>query len=818
MSTEYIRYPSNTGGGGGGGSFTGVTGNPNQIAYFDSSGNGTGDAQATRLQGAQFLSQIQSNTYAQAIEDNGGTDKFFIQADNVGQNPIVPFDGFNDAGSNVAAYNLANPSATVTLLSNPAFIPSAINAQMIGGGVTGLNTGVLNLIPFGVDFQASGLSEYDGNTFNFSLVGNLSPIFGTTKSGLLSGSIGSASQLGLVIATYDKVQMILTDQNTYNAQIQADAGGAGMQYNADFLGLQQGYGAAWGNGNNNVTYYLPSNNTGYNLYDSLQIVNISGGGSQIFLDFQPGSGGGVGLGEVAYGDINTGIITSGSNFTYNQTTDTFEVLGGGAKLTVNGNAGSQFFSAQGLIEFSNQNTGNSTLRLSNQYGKYSFGDVDQKNSGSNIEIWDFNQPSIGQVYINGYRNIVQSAISFSGTGFDLNDLSVTGRYNGGVANNNFSFTITHLNVQRIDVTPGYVGVFPSIGDPVNFSGGFGGNVYDTDGSSYFWVENLAGSVAPSEAVTGLLGFVGTVQSTDLGFRHDAGDFVNGGTSALNVPTILTPYTYIQGIAPSFQNDTGHTVGNIWSWTESISFDKMAVFDGQYHTVYIGDVGNVGNATYSLIDDDNYLASIKGSFAGTTKGAGLKLKFDTQNFRLGDADNIRGGTIVEVDDSGSNIINTLNGSFILKNSGNLEFFHSQYNGGGHFTQFGDLSGAGNFTRVSLDDAAQTVTITNRFEESMGSGMQCQNNAICPSDGNMFVLDNSLGVPVMDRILTTNWQSGSRITLIAFTTVTLNHMSGSGGSYAEMYLKGATNFVFATNNTIDLRYDGVSNIWREVCRTV
>jgi len=83
-----------------------------------------------------------------------------------------------------------------------------------------------------------------------------------------------------------------------------------------------------------------------------------------------------------------------------------------------------------------------------------------------------------------------------------------------------------------------------------------------------------------------------------------------------------------------------------------------------------------------------------------------------------------------------------------------------------------------------------------------------------NGNYFDIT---GTTAIDYITTTDWQSGSEVTLQFDASVTVNHNTGSvPANTAAILLSGAGNFAATADDTLTLVYDGTT--WREKARTI
>jgi hypothetical protein len=102
--------------------------------------------------------------------------------------------------------------------------------------------------------------------------------------------------------------------------------------------------------------------------------------------------------------------------------------------------------------------------------------------------------------------------------------------------------------------------------------------------------------------------------------------------------------------------------------------------------------------------------------------------------------------------------------------------------------------------------------NRNEERRGADVASANDLTLGTDGNLFALT---GTTTVNRILTTNWQSGSKLT-ISFGNLTIAHNVASGSGYAGFKLAGSANFSPGANGgNLTVRYNGTQ--FEEISRT-
>lgn len=104
----------------------------------------------------------------------------------------------------------------------------------------------------------------------------------------------------------------------------------------------------------------------------------------------------------------------------------------------------------------------------------------------------------------------------------------------------------------------------------------------------------------------------------------------------------------------------------------------------------------------------------------------------------------------------------------------------------------------------------LTMTRRLQTKAGANVASGTTITLGGDGNAFPIT---GTTAINHITTTDWQSGSLVTLFFSTAVTITHNAGAPpGGTAAILLAGAANFSATANDTLTLRYDGTN--WRQI----
>jgi len=674
MMDSGVVYPSSLvggGGGGGGGSFTGVTGNPSEIAYFDSSGNGTGDNQATRLDDQTKQTDIAANTKAKNVFGNNSS-KGAVQADLVGTigNSInLVFDGIIDIDTAVATWNAANPSNPATVLNGGTVIPDAQNTNLIGGGTTTIQLGETNLPLFGGGIHGYGIHATDlTNGLNvISLGGNISELFGPNTFGSIAGFIDTTNNIiAINSASSGGLQLIYTDQNSFNSSIAIVQGAVSIQQNSNEFRIDDSFGAFRFIGNSS-SVNLNFNSTA-NLGDVLSVTSISG--SDINLGFVAPSGGGSPGGSnynVQYND--GGAFGGDGSFTWDKVNKNLfagDSLVTGSYLYLKNTSGTATLNASTVV-LSRPNFDASTqvpfLVGSVNNRLTVIGDVDDRENRTKMIIYQ-DGPFTNTIQAIGARKNTITSATFSaggspGPNSNLADAALTSNYTGNGSNSIFTATITNINTQTIQITS-VVGT-PQVGDQVTgFTSGATGTVYDTDGLTYINVENVTGSgFLPIEALTAVAPATWTAAISSSGALTDLYRFDNGPNSTSGLNCSLSPGSFFNGVNFSFQNVTGHAVNDTWTSQYGVNFGELFNFNGQAGVYTLGTssaLASQNQVQLEVDDPSNTVRSIGRFFV--SKGVGpvsptLRVDNSINNVQMG-AYGFANNTFLEVDDSNQTI--------------------------------------------------------------------------------------------------------------------------------------------------------------------
>ena len=116
-------------------------------------------------------------------------------------------------------------------------------------------------------------------------------------------------------------------------------------------------------------------------------------------------------------------------------------------------------------------------------------------------------------------------------------------------------------------------------------------------------------------------------------------------------------------------------------------------------------------------------------------------------------------------------------------------------------------------ASLNTSAH-LAMARRFLLAAGTATASATTVTLPNNGNQVAIS---GVATIKGIVTTGWQAGARVSLLATGAWEIEHSSGAPGANAvSIKLAGALNFLAASGDRLVLEYDGTN--WLEVARTV
>lgn len=289
-------------GGGGGGPFSGITGPAGEIAYFDASGNGTGDSNATRDSTTQFTFIAAVVAYAHAMDDTATITFTANVIGNVGNTISLVFDGTDTITTVVNAWNVANPSNTVSFSGGPG--STVLTAQTIDLGAGGdaaynLDDGTGN--PIGIPGSGLVFRSIGGSTdwYSFSTAGDISNLLGPGRPviGTITATADVANGIfSAIISSENSAFLVNTDSASYQSQVQVDSDAASVSYKSNVVFANRN-GINWSTNGSNDVVTLPASDTatvGYNI----GVTSITSG--VVTLDWVPAGSGTVPSGSAEF--------------------------------------------------------------------------------------------------------------------------------------------------------------------------------------------------------------------------------------------------------------------------------------------------------------------------------------------------------------------------------------------------------------------------------------------------------------------------------------------------------------------------------------
>lgn len=117
------------------------------------------------------------------------------------------------------------------------------------------------------------------------------------------------------------------------------------------------------------------------------------------------------------------------------------------------------------------------------------------------------------------------------------------------------------------------------------------------------------------------------------------------------------------------------------------------------------------------------------------------------------------------------------------------------------------------QLTFAGAANGFRFSSRLEEGKGADVASANDLTLGGDGNAFGIT---GTTTINAITSTNWQSGSIVTLIFAGATTVKHNTAGGAGTAKIFLAASTDLTTAANTILGLVYDGTQ--WQETFRKV
>lgn len=685
MLSSSTRLNSGTGGGGGGtiGGSIAAT----EIAYGSSADTITGDPNATRVPSGQFQTDISSPTYALGpdTESNFPTNGLY-RADTLGaagNSIMLTFDGTSDTYDSVLlAWNAANPSNTATLIAGTGTdIPDAQTISFSGGGTAGLSIGT---VP-GISLQGSAMFANDptNGTNVISGAANSSPL---TGHGGLSGITfaGNGSTISASIVGPDSVNIVNTDESTYQSQFRADSDGVSMGQNALEMTVSSANGISWGDRNSNTQYFLPTGT----MPTTGEVLGVTGiVGSSYQLDFVAGSSTAPGGSNQDVQFNDSGSFGGSDNFTWDNAN--FDIQAGDLSDSVGG-------------------------------------------------VWFRTKNASGLFEVNGMQGAgtpVFTGITFTGSGLD-DMTSVNGTY-AGPTPQDWTVTIDAQNQPwiRVNILTGTLVAGDTVTDGTSGATAtvVSSNMISSDLSIV--LGSVSGTFSNGDSISGGSGFTGTVNTFQTLDTYTIVDLTNAMTIGSTIPCDGTTPGGIAGFygQPTFGIQIGHTIGDFWSFGFTpgpAAFGLMLSLNGQGHDCQLGDVNNLvggskvqvasglgirdilapGNS-YSLQDaGTGEIIGAAGNFGNPTVTIGAFGYGNDTGITVDDADQIIILNTNEQLTTNSNSFFNATNSFSLRNPSNTTqtFMEANWNSGNpHF----EIGGQGNGTQLVLDDNGQRATFNN-----------------------------------------------------------------------------------------------------------
>lgn len=235
------------------------------------------------------------------------------------------------------------------------------------------------------------------------------------------------------------------------------------------------------------------------------------------------------------------------------------------------------------------------------------------------------------VTIHAFATTVQGIVDSSGvTGLD--DMGTpTGTFTG------YSTTTATLTMQDTDcttidynsLTGGTFGISDSITDSTSGATGF---VRVDDGSGEMQACETSGTFSPADNFDNGGGVSAVVTTATPLF--DAFSISDGVVTVSNIGITGASQPIGDGVFTSFTSLTGHTIGDVWTWTYTITNGNLAKFDGNNSRVSIGDADGISTNTKLLVDVPRSQSYFINKFGGS-HGANMA---STANLGLNDDGN------------------------------------------------------------------------------------------------------------------------------------------------------------------------------------
>ncbi len=701
---------------------------PGAIQYIDQAGNQTEDAQFTR-DSVTKDTLIASDIPAAYQTDQASPTQFAIIADvkgDSGNSISLTFDGVDDVGTVVAAWNAANPSNTATVLLGGTEVPSAQTITLSGGGTTSFISGSLaGGTIFGSGFQTNDPTADVDNIF---ASGNLTGFTGVPHGNAFFIIDNINNYLSAIVQSKQSSTMTAIDlaSFSYFASAEVSNNSAFLRFldtttNSGFFAEPSNKTYIKVNSNN---YVFPT--TGGNPGDFLAINSQSG--DDYNLEWTAGGGGGTPAGSDTQIQFNNaGAFGAASTFTFDTSTNIFKVQGSnGINLdTLNdvyqfGNLG-----VNNLRSYFNNSDLNKQMSYIGEVpvfggiGHVSFGgpnDLSYDQTGYTLrtsKTWNIEIVSEAGLEV---------GLFFVGAG--LNDMTYSGAYSGGASNALFKVEIDATGTP--DTFTWYKnGISQATGVPITgsaqllddgisvtfaattghtandyyeFGYGAGSVNYSTNflGADFTQYETVTGGTSGATAIVGYSRLISTqLILTDISGQFLRNETITGGTSgetaqlvapisfndsftwtndggATNFPhppinANNAPYELSDGVEIQWATIAGHAVSSSWNFSATDTNITKLLFTNEVGTnnAVLGDLSNsVGAAVPNYVSVDLL---------------NNQVRLNGNSVAIGDTVNAQNGTGLIISDSleSSNFyvpsvftlgdINNVNGGLVFRNS-------------------------------------------------------------------------------------------------------------------------------------------------------
>jgi hypothetical protein len=571
-------------------------GNPGSVLYIDTFGNLTDDTEFTRDPNDNYFTKLLADTQAFLVIDEGnGSSYQAVNHGAIGNTITLVFNGTDDIDTVVAAWNAANPSNQVALISGLGTeVLSANTYTLSGGGVTGLQVGHHDIFGAQLDGTATYAIDQTSGAFAGSLFGDASALGIPGLSGIFGYTDFAGHNFAAIIANPEALSL----------NYSSPAGQASLQLDSKEASISSGnkWGFQMSDNNSEIGWFTPSYTlklptTTPNVGDSIQVT--SSGGGNYYTSWATGGGGAAGS-DTWVQFNNAGVLGASQDFTWDDTSKSLDVGGvydqNKTIFRVNNSGGyTQFLmgtSNSSFLKVKDRASGYDVLSIQADIFSGEFGSINGFAPNANSVYFGVNNPG-KQLTGYGLSKPVQTPVTFSGSG--LNDMtpSAAAFYTGNNSTNTFSATVTHVNVQSLNITS-VAGGTPTAGDVVTgLTSGATGTIFQTDSSSYMVVENITGGTFIGTEVLNAVSPATWTAATVASFALSDWVFVSNGPNSQEKPMFDTMST-IQGVTPTFASNTGHTLGDIWGWDYGVQYGAMFNLDGNSvtPTVTIGDVNGL----------------------------------------------------------------------------------------------------------------------------------------------------------------------------------------------------------------------------------